>query len=63
MELNEEVLNIMSGIQKECHEFCNNYISKVKGATSQDITNVYLFHKLAEFEYRLRKLEEKNSRN
>ena len=64
MELTKEnletMLNVADVFQEDCHEVVEMVMKmSKKEITSQDATNVWIFRKLAEFEFRLRKLEEK----
>jgi hypothetical protein len=47
-------------LQADCHYVVATVIEASKKCTVQDATNVWLFKKLAEFEIRLRKVEEAN---
>jgi len=44
-------------IQNDCHKLTDAMIKRSKKVKVQDATNVFLFHKLAEIELRLRQLE------
>lgn len=61
----EQIDDLTRQIQKECHELA--WAVKDKSPETfamlenQDVTNVFLFKKLAEIEYRLQKLEAKNN--
>lgn len=59
----EQIDEITRKIQKECHDLAWALKDKAPETfamlENQDMTNVFLFHKLAEFEYRLQKLEAK----
>jgi hypothetical protein len=60
MEINKEIEDIAKQFQQECHALVKGLASQVKGPIEpQDGANVFFYQKLAEFEYRLRKLEEK----
>jgi len=59
----EEIDNLTRNIQKECHDLAwqlkDQSPETFAKCESQDMTNVFLFKKLAEIEYRLQKLEAK----
>jgi len=57
----EEINELTKVIQKECHSMAWQLKEQAPETfakcESQDMTNVFLFKKLAEFEYRLQQLE------
>ncbi len=59
----EELDTLTRSIQKECHNMAWQLKDQAPDTfaktESQDITNVFLFRKLAEYELRLQKLEAK----
>jgi hypothetical protein len=62
MELNKEIQAISKEIQKECHDFHDLIKKRDKSIPFEAASNVFIYNKLAEFEYRLRKLEEGKKR-
>lgn len=56
-EFVDEMLSTAQHFQNECHELTKEIIERKPKCTVQDATNVWLFKKLAEFEVRLRQLE------
>lgn len=54
-----QILKITDEIQKECHEYVNHLQEAKSTASYEDMTYVYIFHKLAQQEFRLRQLENK----
>ena len=62
----KELDELTAQIQKECHEIGNIMLEQkpdfFKQGTTQDITNVFLFKKLALIELRLRELESAKGR-
>lgn len=63
MTYKEEIDDLTRQIQKECHDLAWALKDKAPETfamlENQDVTNVFLFHKLAEIEYRLQRLEVK----
>ena len=56
----DEMLSIAETFQKECHALGEQILEHKPDCISQDLTNVWLYKKLGEFEMRLRRLENKN---
>lgn len=58
---NENIHEIAEQFQKECHSTVDAALSRMSHRSSlehyQDATNVWIFYKLAEFEMRLREIE------
>lgn len=55
----DAVHDIMEVFQKDCHKTASEVMKRSgKPIIVQDVTNVWMWRKLAEFELRLRKLEE-----
>lgn len=54
-----EIQQITEEIQRECHEVVDGIFQNktLTAVNVQDATNVFFYKKLAEFEYRLRELE------
>jgi hypothetical protein len=61
MELNKEVQAISKEIQKEFHDYHDIMKAHNKSITFEASSNVFIYNKLAQFEYRLRQLEKSNS--
>ena len=67
IEQNKEFNELVMEIQKECHKLVDDafeYFKKTGKHTdleNQDITNVFLFKKLADIELRLRELERRTT--
>lgn len=63
----EEINKLAHSIQKECYQLVEqmmDYMRKNKkktNITSQDLTNIFFYKKLAEIELRLRELERKTT--
>jgi hypothetical protein len=61
MSNKEEINDLTRSIQKECHDLAWQLKDQAPDTfakcESQDMTNIFLFKKLAEFEYRLKQLE------
>ena len=53
---NKEILQVAELFQKDCHNTINEILGDKK-MSYQDITNAWMFAKLAELEVRLRQLE------
>lgn len=55
----EKVNQLTASIQQECHRTVEAAINhpELKSVTVQDATNVFLFKKLADLEYRVQQLE------
>jgi hypothetical protein len=55
----EKVYDLTASIQKECHQTVEAAVNhpELKSVTVQDATNVFLFKKLADLEYRVQQLE------
>lgn len=53
-----EIIDTINNFQNDCHSLVKSITSERPNITNQDVTNVWLFKKLAEFEVRLRQLED-----
>lgn len=56
-----EIIDTTENFQNDCHSLVKAIIAEKPSCTVQDATNVWLFKKLAEFEVRLRQLEDAGS--
>ena len=54
----EKTLQLADYFQKDCHSLTKAIIAEKPNVSVQDATNVWLFKKLADFEMRLRELED-----
>jgi len=52
-----EVLTITEEFQNDCHKLVEELMKQLPKLSVQDATNVWLFKKLADIEFRLRQLE------
>lgn len=63
-ELNQEIKDRSNQIQKECHSYIDAVVDSMnpeerKKAEYQDMTNAWLFLKLAQLEMKIEKLNKK----
>lgn len=56
-----EIIDTTENFQNDCHSLVKVIIAEKPNCTVQDATNVWLFKKLAEFEVRLRQIEDAGS--
>jgi hypothetical protein len=54
----EKTLQLAEYFQNDCHSLTKAIIAEKPNVSVQDATNVWLFKKLADFEMRLRELED-----
>jgi len=54
---NLELIKVAESFQNECHSMVKEFSKENKKLSVQDITNVWLFKKLAEMELRIKKVE------
>jgi hypothetical protein len=57
----EKVMQLAEQLQKECHDMADLIINKsANPPTFQDITNAYLYHKIAYLQLALQSLQDDN---
>lgn len=63
--IENKFLNKMEKLQNDCHIFTDDMMKNSKSSTIQyqDITNIWLFNKLAEYELRIEELENSKENN
>lgn len=54
----EKTLQVAENFQNDCHKTVELIMNEKKDCSYQDATNVWLFKKLADFEMRLRSIED-----
>ncbi len=59
MKTTEKILTRAEKIQSDCHDTISQLKKAGSNAEYQDLTNAYLFKKLAEFEVRIEELTKK----
>lgn len=57
MKSEDIILQIAEKFQRDCHAHNLSNINKNSNITVQDVTNVWIYKKMAEFEFRLQKME------
>lgn len=57
MEKEQELFELSDKLQKECHELIDDGIIRNPKCRHQDLTNVWMFKKLAHYELRIIELE------
>lgn len=62
-EFIEEQMALTGQFQIDCHVMVDKAIETSRKCSYQDITNVWIFSKLAEFELRLREIENPQTKN
>lgn len=53
----DELLKIAELLQEDCHKLSNKILEKRPTLSYEDIVNIWMFTKMAEYELRLKKLE------
>ena len=60
MKTDKQILKIAEQLQDDCHKVVEAVMKEGKKVSYQDAANVWLFNKLAEFENRIKELENTN---
>ncbi len=55
----EKQINVLAEkLQDDCHNVVSEVMKAKQGASCQDVTNVWMFHKLAELQLKIKELED-----